>query len=85
MLLKDSDEWLEEMRYSPDGNTLACASHDNAIYLYHTEASGKYKKYAKSKGHSSYIHCLDWSLDNTFLRTVCGAYELLFWSASNGK
>jgi WD40 repeat protein len=83
--MADSKEWLEELRYSPDGKILACGSHDNYIYLYHTNESGAYKKYATSRGHSSYIHCLDWSADSQMFRTVCGAYELLFWSATDGK
>jgi len=33
------------------------------------------------KGHSSYIVCVDWSNDGKFLRTVCGAHELLFWTS----
>lgn len=31
-----------------------------------------------NKKHSSYIHCIDWSQDSEGLRTVCGAYELLY-------
>ena len=26
---------------------------------------------------------LDWSKDNTYIRTNCGAYELLFWNAAD--
>jgi echinoderm microtubule-associated protein-like 1/2 len=36
----------------------------------------------KLKGHSSFITCIDWSLDEDKLRSVCGAYELLFWNVS---
>lgn len=36
-------------------------------------------------GHSSYITALDWSEDSKWIRTNCGAYELLFWDASNGS
>ena len=26
---------------------------------------------------------LDWSQDNTYIRTNCGAYELLFWNMND--
>ena len=31
---RDSHEWVRELRFSPDGRTLALASHDNSIYMY---------------------------------------------------
>lgn len=65
------------MTYSPDGSKLAVGSHDNFIYVYETSA---YDLLGKLTGHSSYITCLDWSQDGTYLRSVCGAYELLFWN-----
>jgi microtubule-associated protein-like 6 len=39
---------------------------------------------ATCKGHSSFIKHLDWSADGAFLRSNCGAYELLFWDARSG-
>jgi len=46
------------------------------------------KDYAKSyslKGHSSFITAFDWSQDSKYLRSVCGAYELLFWDLNKLK
>jgi WD40 repeat protein len=79
--LRHAKEWVEEIRYSPDGEKLAVGSHDNFIYLYNVVESGAYTKYARCKGHSSYITCVDWTLDSSIIRTVCGAYELLFFNA----
>jgi WD40 repeat protein len=78
-------EWVEEIRYSPDGKKLAVGSHDNYIYLYSTAETGGYKSIGKCKGHSSYITCIDWSLDCNIIRTVCGAYELLFFDTNSAK
>ena len=36
-------------------------------------------------GHSSFITALDWSDDNLWMRSTCGAHELLFWHPSKGK
>lgn len=70
------------MKYSPSGQKLAVGSHDNKIYVYQTN---KYGKYAVLKAHSSFITCLDWSLDETYIRSNCGAYELLFFDINSKK
>ena len=38
----------------------------------------------KCEAHNSYITHIDYSSDGKYLRSTCGAYELLFHSASNG-
>jgi WD40 repeat protein len=75
-------EWIEAMRYSPDGNWLAIGSHDNFIYIYTTS---DYSLVSKAQKHSSYIISLDWSLDSTAIKSTCGAYELLFWTVDHGR
>lgn len=80
--LKDSAEWIEAMAYSPDGSKLAVGSHDNNVYIYDAET---YEKLGKCKGHNSFIVSVDWSEDNSYLRTVCGAHELLFFTAEDYK
>ena len=39
----------------------------------------------KLTGHSSFITAFDWSLDSKYLRSVCGAYELLFFNIDSKK
>ena len=75
---KIAKEWIEELVYSPDAATLAVGSHDNRIYLYHTNANAPYTLKARCDGHSSYITTIDFTADNSMIRTTCGAYELLF-------
>lgn len=72
-------EWIEAMHYSPCGKSLAVGSHDNMIYVVDSKT---YKKTRKLTGHSSFITSLDWSDDSKYLRTNCGAYELLFFNMS---
>ena len=78
-------EWIEIMRYNPDESKLAVGSHDNFIYLYNTKPDGKYTPAGKLKGHSSYITALDWSQDGDWIRSSCGAYELLFFDPGTRK
>jgi WD40 repeat protein len=75
-------EWIEAMVYSPDSKNLAVGSHDNMIYIVDTKS---YKKVTKLTGHSSFITSLDWSVDGSYIRSNCGAYELLFFNITNKK
>jgi WD40 repeat protein len=76
-------EWIECMSYSPDNTMLAVGSHDNNIYIF--DATKKYKLKEKLTGHSSFITCLDWSQGSDWIRSNCGAYELLFFTIAKGK
>ena len=75
-------EWIETMVFSPDSKHLAVGSHDNTIYLLDTKT---YKKATKLTGHSSFITAIDWAADGSFIRSVCGAYELLFFNIGTKK
>lgn len=76
-------EWIEAMEYSPSGTLLAVGSHDNNIRVYSVESG--YELHAELTGHNSFITHLDWSADGKFIRSNCGAYELLFFDAEAGE
>ena len=80
--MADSSEWIEVMAFSPDQKLLAVGSHDNAIYIYET---GGWTLKGKCTGHSSFIMALDWAKDGSYIRSNCGAYELLFWTTEDCK
>ena len=75
-------EWIETMVYSPCAKHLAVGSHDNTVYLLDTKT---YKKVIKLTGHSSFITAVDWAIDSKYIRSVCGAYELLFFDIGKKK
>ncbi|XP_034723104.1 echinoderm microtubule-associated protein-like 2 isoform X2 [Etheostoma cragini] len=82
----DGNEIISNIKYSPDGNFLAVASHDNFVYIYAvTENGRKYSRVGKCTGHSSFVTHLDWSVDSQYLVTNSGDYEILFWEASSCK
>lgn len=79
--LKDAQEWNEVMKYSPCGEYLAVGSHDNSIYIY--KVADNYALYATFAKHNSFVTALDWSADSTFIRSICGAYEKLFYNVKS--
>ena len=76
-LLQDSREWIEVMAFSPDNQWLAVGSHDNAIYVYEVSS---WSLKGKCQAHSSYIMAMDWCTHSRYIRSNCGAYELLFFT-----
>lgn len=82
----DGNEIISNVKYSPDGNFLAVASHDNFVYIYSVSEGGrKYSRVGKCTGHSSFVTHLDWSIDSQYMVTNSGDYEILFWEAPSGK
>jgi len=75
--LHDSQEWCEVAEYSPDGAYLAVGSHDTNIYCY--DANNGYALLGKCTKHNATLTCIDWSMDGSMIRSVCNAYELLFF------
>jgi microtubule-associated protein-like 1/2 len=80
--LRDAEEWSECIEFSPCGSLLAIGSHDNIIYVYETDG---YTLKHKLKAHTSYICGMDWSQCSSYIRSVCGGYELLFFKLEDGE
>ena len=55
---KISKEWIEDLKFSPDGKFLAVGSHDNKVYLYSVPELQRVKAFGRS---SSFITHIDWS------------------------
>ena len=79
---KDAKAWITEVKWSPDGNTLAVGSYDNCIYLY--DVAMAYTLKAVFDKHNSFIKHIDFSQDSQYFQSNCGAFELLFGDAANG-
>lgn len=80
-VIYDPKEWCEILEYNPSQTRLAAGSHDNNIYVYDISDHG-YAMLCVLKAHNSYISALDWSSDGDYIRSNCGAYELLFFDVN---
>jgi len=80
---RDSQQWIRECKYSPDGKTLAMGACDNNVYLYNVEDN--WTKRAVFSKHNSYITHLDFTKDSNHMQSNCGAYELLFADVTTGS
>lgn len=74
---RDSKEWIQEVKFSPDGSRFAVGSHDNKIYLYNARGN-RFTPTVQLVKHNSYITHFDFSVDSTVVQSNCGGYELLF-------
>lgn len=79
---RKSKQWISDIKYSPDGFTLAIGSHDNTIYLH--DVNNSYTVRAMCTKHNSFITHFDFSMDSATLQSNCGAYELLFYNTVDG-
>lgn len=74
-------EWVEALKYSPNGSYLAIGAHDDTIYIYSISEDVKYTlHYTVSYVHSSAITALDWSLDSVYLRAIDQAYAKQYYN-----
>jgi WD40 repeat protein len=78
---RDSKQCISDCRFSPDGEKYALTSFDGNVYLYHTK---KMYAYAICRGHTSAVHRVDFSSNNTFMMTNTTNGELLYWDINNG-
>ncbi len=78
----DCVETIDDLKFSPNGQFLAVASHDNFIDIYDTRDN--FHHLSRCKGHTSYITHIDWSRDSQILQSNCGAYEIIYWDMPSG-
>ncbi|XP_071946002.1 echinoderm microtubule-associated protein-like 2 isoform X2 [Antedon mediterranea] len=77
---------LDAIRFSPDGSMLVMGSHDHKIYIFAVMDDGQvYRKVIALQGHGNFLTHIDWSVDNMFLRSVSGNYDLLYWDLQEMK
>jgi WD40 repeat protein len=79
---RDSNKWLREVKYSPNGSFIVIGSDDNKIYVYNVKEG--YALSAVISQHQSYIVSFDFSDDSLWLRSNCGGHELCYFETETG-
>ena len=79
---RDSNEAIMEIKFSPDGKTLAVGSYDTNVYLYN--AKDGYSKRAVIKCAASWVTHLDFTVDSQYVQISDGAHSLVFAECTNG-
>lgn len=79
---RDSKQLISDIKFSPNGESLAMSSNDGSIYIY---SAGNYAAKAKCKGHTGQVCNIDYSHDGVFMMSNCLAGDLLFWDADKGE
>ena len=73
-----SDDGITALSFSPDGTMLAIGSQDGVIYLMQEDHDDE-GDLIKLTGHTAGISHIDWSNDNSSLRSNSVDHELLYW------
>ena len=73
-----SDDGITALSFSPDGTMLAIGSQDSIIYVMQDNLDDD-GDLIKLTGHTAGISHIDWSNDNSSLRSNSIDHELLFW------
>ena len=75
--LSDPEMGVSALSYSPDGRKLAAGSHKGNVFVYCVDSS--YSLAGVCRAHTTFICSIDWSVDSSYLRTVCDFNYLVFF------
>lgn len=79
---RDSKQLITDVKFSPDGETLAMSSYDGSIYIYNGNG---FAARTRCQGHQGKVTNIDFSRDGQYLMSNCTSGELLFWSTQSGE
>ena len=83
-IIKTHADVVTDLKFSPCGSMLATCSADQFVDVFDAKLDA-YKRLSRCAGHSATVRHLDWSADSETLRSVCSAYEILYFSPASGK
>lgn len=79
---RDSNKWITDMKYSPNGEMLALGCFDSKIYVYSVHDG--YSLSCMIGQHNAFITHIDFSEDSSWIQSNCAGFELCFFEADTG-
>jgi microtubule-associated protein-like 6 len=79
---RDTQQYVRNMKFTPDGTSLGLASQDGRIFLY--DVNKNYQKRATFVKHNIYVTNFDFSADSQHMQSNCGNFDLLFADVTTG-
>ncbi len=73
---------MQDVKFSPDGQSFAVGSADHKIFVYHRES---YRLKGTCDKANSFIQTFDYSADSTYIQSDSGDFEHLYYEAEDGK
>ncbi|TMW58376.1 hypothetical protein Poli38472_009935 [Pythium oligandrum] len=80
---RDTKQSINVVQYSPDNQSLVVGALDNCVYIY--DVPNNYTKRAVFNKHKAWITHIDIASDSQYIRSNCGAFELLFADITTGS
>lgn len=77
-------EWISDVKFSPDGRLLAVASHDSVVDLYVVDTDGDavtkdstgLRRVAVCRGASSFVSQVTWHTDSHLIQINTGQFKI---------
>lgn len=79
---RDSFKWINEIKFSPNGEYIAMTSLDYKLYIYNV--SSGYSLIAAVSFHKAPILAIDFSTDSCWIRSNCDNFELAYFESDTG-
>lgn len=79
---RDSNQWLREIKYSPNGTYIVIGGEDHKIYVYNVTEG--YSLVTVITQHQAFISSFDFSDDSMWMRANCGGLELNYFEVETG-
>ena len=83
--LKEHDNFVNCIRYSPNGEMFVSVSSDKTGVVYDGKEGTVMHKLDSKAGHKGSVYCVSWSPDSTKLVTSAADKTLKFWNAADGS